>query len=175
MVPHVRLGFSRQSARFGLGLLDLLARPALGLAKYMIRFALGLCMDVGAQLLSAHERVLHRLFTTGLCPYLLLQRRCTLAQNQGLPHEVLETLRHDFQEDVDLLRVVAPEQLLEVSSLVANVERCQVDHCQAPEKAVWARGPKSAVPIRTIVLPSRIAISRSFVIPMESSGPTRSP
>src|SRR6185503_12619556 len=89
----------------------------------------------------------------------------TLAQGEQLLDQLLHALRDQVQERVDLLDLVAAHRLTEVAPLLPYVQRSQVDH---------RRSPKRAVPIRTIVLPSRIATARSLVIPMDSSAPKRS-
>ena len=95
-------------------------------------------MDIRPQLLSGNQRFLHGLFTARLRRDLLFEDRRLLSQPDILPHDLLETFGGDLQEDIDLLGVVSPEDLLEIATLVTNVERCQVDHVELLLKPLTA-------------------------------------
>src|SRR5690554_796851 len=136
-------------------LLGLLLR----LAARQLRIAQGLLPHFLAELLRTHERVGQRTLALLVIAKLLFELPDAVLVTEVLAHELLQSISHQLEEVVDQRGVVAAHCALEVAFLLADFERCQIDH--------RSRSPKRTVPSRTIVAPSSTAHSKSFDIPID--------
>src|SRR5690606_7104565 len=131
----------------------------LGLPTQQLRFLRSLTLHPLAQLLRGHHRLRQRRLPLAILLHLRLELCDPLLQPPRLVDHLLQAIRDQVEEQVHIRGAVPPERSREITLLLPNIDRRQVDH--------FSRSPNRIVPSRTRVAPSSTAISKSFDIPID--------
>src|SRR5215208_1573217 len=158
-----RVQVARDAARLGVRGTDDPLPLRLRLADDELRLALGRLAGLGAELLRGDQRLAQRLVPLAERAELLVEVARLLLEVLVHARQPLHLLGHALLELVDRLLLVAAHRRLEGPA--SDLDRRQIH----PFVAHADLAPNSAVPMRTRVAPSSTAISKSFVMPIDSS------